>query len=113
MKKLLPEIVAVTALVVAGTCSWLIIVPGETLVWPVVVDVLIFTSAAAAIAMMRQPLHCEQRRQRHVVLIGGLGLASVLWSCFGALPISVAFDSTAARAARHEIALFGPRLPSG
>jgi hypothetical protein len=67
--------------------------------------VLIFTCVAIGIQMMRPIQTVDRRQHRHVWLVGCLGLTSILWSYFGVLTTSVAFDSAAVSVARHEIAL--------
>ena len=95
--------VQVAALLVSGAVSWRLVQPGETLLWPLAVDLLIsaFFSAAYLAALQRQ--NRRNGRNRVAWTAAGLVLVSMLWTYFGVLPASVSLDSSAATVARREV----------
>jgi hypothetical protein len=101
--KLLLIVATTAACLVAGTVSWLLVQPGEGLLWPLAMDLLI---AALFGTAYREMLLRSGRagRIRVMSMIVGLAVVSMLWTYFGVLPASVNFDSAAATVARTEVA---------
>jgi hypothetical protein len=89
---------------IAGACSWLIVKPGESLLWPMAVDVIIFAFFGALCRLVSALRGTRFGRIRLSSIFLGLGAASPLWTYFGVLPASVGFDSAGASVARHEVA---------
>jgi hypothetical protein len=89
---------------IAAVASWLIVKPGDTLLWPMAIDVAIFVLFGVACQLALGTRIGRLGRSGYALAFLGLGVASLLWTYFGVLPVSVAFDSTGASVARHEIA---------
>jgi hypothetical protein len=90
--------------VIAGACSWLTVKPGDSLMWPMAVDVIIFAFFGALCRLVSALRGTRFGRIGLSSIFLGLGTTSLLWTYFGVLPASVGFDSASASVARHEVA---------
>jgi hypothetical protein len=102
--RFLPIVATIGVCLIAGACSWLIVKPGESLLWPMAVDVIIFAFFGALCRLVLALRGARFGRIGLSSIFLGLGAASLLWTYFGVLPASVGFDSAGASVARHEIA---------
>jgi len=101
-----PIVATIGVCLFAGACSWLIVKQGESLSWPLAVDVIIYAFFGALCRLV------SALRGTRFGCIGlssiflglGLGAASLLWTYFDVVPASVGFDSEGASVASHEIA---------
>jgi len=101
--KILPIVATVGVCLIAGACSWLIVKPGETLLWPMALDVIIFAFFGALCRLVSALQGTRFGRIGLSSIFLGLGAASLLWTYFGVLPASVDFGSVGASVARHKI----------
>jgi hypothetical protein len=99
--------VSALALVIAGIASWPLIQPGQSLFWPVVLDVLVFFAIAAGFRMSMKLARVRTYSRRSSKIILFIAVIGILWTYFGALPVSVIFDTAAVRTAHYEVALAG------
>jgi len=90
--------------VIAGACSWLSVKPGDSLIWPMAVNVIIFAFFGAVCRLVSALRSTRFGRTGLSFTFLGLGALSLLWTYFGVLPASVGFDSASARVADHEVA---------
>jgi hypothetical protein len=98
-------VVELVALLSAGTVSWLIVRPGKSLLLPIAADVLIFVIVGVSRHWIR-PMQGRRLNSRGSSWsIAAICIVSVFWTYFGVLAASVVFDSAAASAARHEVAI--------
>jgi hypothetical protein len=103
-RQILPIVATISVSLIAGACSWLIVKPGASLLWPMAADVIIFAFFGASCRLV-SALHGTQFGRIGLTSIFlGLGAVSLLWTYFGVLPASVGFDSAGANVARHEVA---------
>jgi hypothetical protein len=92
LRQILPIVAAIGVCLIAGACSWLIVKPGDSLLWPMAVDLIIF-SFFGALCRLVSALRGTRFGQIGISSIFlGLGAASLLWTYFGVLPASVGFD---------------------
>ena len=103
-QKILPIVATIGVCLVAGDCSWLIVKPGESLSWPIALDVIIFAFFGASCRLVSALRGTRFGRIGISSMFLGLGAVSLLWTYFGVLPASVSFDSGYASVARHEVA---------
>lgn len=94
----------VVVALIAGVSSWLIVKPGNTLLWPMAVDAFIVTLFGVVCRFVLLPRSSRLIRNGYTIAFLGFGVASLLWTYFGVLPVSVAFDSSGAKIARLEVA---------
>jgi hypothetical protein len=102
--QLLPIVPMIVVCLVAGACSWLIEKPGESLLSPIEIDVIIFAFLGALCRFVSALRGTRFGRIGPSSFFLGLGAASLLWTYFGVLPASVGFNSAGASVARHEVA---------
>ena len=98
-------VVSFVALLVAGTVSWLVVRPGESLFIPLLVDVVIFALIGVAQKSARPWHRYHLGRGLRAWFVVSLCAVSLAWTYFGVLAASVTFDAGAATLAQHEIAL--------
>jgi hypothetical protein len=103
-QKILPVVATIGVCLIAGACSWLIVKPGESLLWPMALDVIIFVFFGALCRLVSALRGTRFGRIGLSSMFLGLGAVSLLWTYFGVLPASVGFDSAGASVARHEVA---------
>ena len=103
-RQILPIVATISVCLVAGVCSWLIEKPGESLLWPIAVDVIIFAFFGALCRLVSALRGTRFGRIGLSSIFFGLGAASLLWTYFGVLPASVGFDSASVSVAHHETA---------
>ncbi len=103
-RQILPIVATIGVCLIAGACSWLIVKPGESLLWPMAVDVIIFAFFGALCRLVSALRGTRFGRVGLSSIFLGLGAASLLWTYFGVLPASVGFNSAGASVARHEVA---------
>lgn len=102
-RRILPIIATISVCLITGACSWQIEKPGESLLWPIAVNVIIFAFFGALCRLVSAFRGTPFGRMWLSSILLGLA-ASILWTYFGVLPASVRFDSAGASVARHEIA---------
>ena len=102
--RILPIVATLCLCLVAGACSWLIVKPGESLLGPMVIDVVIFVFAGALYRLVSAFRQIRFGRIGLSSIFLGFGAISLLWTYFGVLPASVSIDSTGSNIARHEVA---------
>jgi hypothetical protein len=102
--QILPIVATIGVCLVAGTCSWLIEKPGESLIQPMALDVIIFAFFGGLCRVVTALRGIPFGRIGLSSIFLGLGVASLLWTYFGVLPASVAIGSAGANVARHEVA---------
>jgi hypothetical protein len=95
----------VVAALSAGSSSWLIERPGDTLFFPMALDVGIFLLFAVAGLLMWRPWLEQSGGSGYAIALPVVGIACLLWTYFGVLPASVTFDSSATNVARHDVAV--------
>src|SRR5271169_4483070 len=90
--------------VVAGSVAWHLVGPGQSLLGPLFIVVLIL--AAPSIWWWMYLRSLPAGRGRRVLSVGVAILLSIplLWTYFGVLPASVGLDASATRLAQSEIA---------
>jgi hypothetical protein len=103
-RQILPIVATIGVCLIAGTCNWLIEKPGESLLWPMAVDVIIFAFFGTLCRLVSALRGTRFGRIGLSSIFLGLGIASLLWTYFGVLAASVGFDSAGASVARHEVA---------
>lgn len=99
--------VSVVALVAGGIASWPLIQPGQSLIWPIVLDVLVYFAIAAGFRLLMKVAHVRTYSRRSPKIIVFIAVFGILWTYFGALPASVIFDTAAVGTAHYEVALPG------
>jgi hypothetical protein len=102
-RQILPIVATIGVCLIAGACSWLIVKPGQSLLWPMAVDVIIFVFFGAICRLVSALRGTRFGRIGLTSIFLALGAASLLWTYFGVLPASVGFDSAGASVARHEV----------
>jgi len=103
-RQILPIVATIGVCIIAGACSWLIVKPGESLLWPMALDVTIFAFFGALSRLVSALRGTRFGRIGLSSVFFGLGATCLLWTYFGVLPASVGFDSAGASVARHEVA---------
>jgi hypothetical protein len=103
-RQILPIVATICVCLIAGACSWLIAKPGESLLSPMAVDVIVFAFFGAVCRLVSALRGTRFGRIGRSSIFLGFGAASLLWTYFGVLPASVGFDSASANVARHEVA---------
>jgi len=93
------------AVMIAGTLSWLIVRPGDSLLPSLLADVAIFLVVGIAHKGLRRLKNSRAGRPGGSYLIAVVCVVCMLWTYFGVLAASVTFDSAAVAAARHDIAI--------
>jgi hypothetical protein len=104
LRLILPIVATIGVCLIAGACSWLIVKLGDSLLWPMAVDLIIFSFFGALCRLVSALRGTRFGRIGISSIFLGLGAASLLWTYFGVLPASVGFDSASANVARHEVA---------
>lgn len=103
-RQILPIVATIGVCLISGACSWLIVKPGDSFLWPMAVDLIIFSFFGALCRLVSALRGTRFGRRGISSIFLGLGAASLLWTYFGVLPASVGFDSASANVARHEVA---------
>jgi len=103
-RDILPIVATIGVCLFAGAWSWLIEKPGQSLLWPMALDVLFFALFGAMCRLVSALRGTRFGRIGITTVFLGFGAASLLWTYYGVLPASVGFDAAGTRVARHEVA---------
>ena len=90
----------VVSAIAAGLAAWLLVTPGESLLGPLLVAGVIIVVSTCAARLWLSSLKTQRRLVISAVVLGAVAL---LWTYFGVLPASIAWDAGAAHKAQQVI----------